>query len=98
VQTASSSAKKSNPFAPAAPLALALLLLPAVGLRRVRRGLLLVLIVAAAFSGLATLSGCGGGSSGSLSGGSRPAANYTITVTATSGQLTQSVNVQLEMQ
>jgi large repetitive protein len=91
VQTASSSAKTSNPFALAAPLALALVLLPALGLRRVRRGLLLVLIAAAGFCGLAALSGCG-------SSTQPPPANYTITVTATSGQLTSSVKVQLEVQ
>jgi large repetitive protein len=91
VKTASSLAKKNNPFATEAPFALALLLLPALGLRRVRCSLLLVLFAVATFAGLASLSGCGGGSN-------PPPADYTITVTAASGQLTQSVNVQLEVQ
>jgi large repetitive protein len=91
VKTASSSAKKNNPFATEAPFALALLLLPALGLRRVRCSLLLVLFAVATFAGLASLSGCGGGSN-------PPPANYTITVTATSGQEASSVKMQLEVQ
>jgi sugar lactone lactonase YvrE len=91
VKTASSSAKKSSSFEAEASFALALLLLPVLGLRQARRGVLLVLIVAASFSGLAALSGCGGSTQ-------PPPANYIITVTATSGQVTQTLNLQLEVQ
>ena len=93
VQTASSSAKKSSPFEGEAPIALGLLL-PMVGLRRVRRKLLPMLTVVVTLCGLTFLSGCGSSSS---SNGQAPA-NYNLTVTVASGQTSHSFNVQLNVE
>ena len=94
VQTASSSAKNSDPFTRQAPLALGFLLLPLLGLPRMRRGLLLMLIAAATLSGLTALSGCGvqKGFNSQLS------ENYTLNITATSGQVVHSFDVTLNLQ
>jgi hypothetical protein len=82
-------------------IALGLLLLPVTNSRRLRmsgRKLLRVLgiavIVAGGLAGIATLTGCSNGN-GYLGQASR---NYTLTVTATSGTLTHTTSVTLNVQ
>ena len=79
-----------------APIALALLLLPLAGTRRMRRNgqrfgrfVCLLLLALAGVVATAALSGCGA-SSGAAKGNT-----YTIVVTATSGSVTQSTSVTL---
>jgi len=80
-------------------LAVSLVLLGFGGMKRAPRGKLLgVLFVVLMVVGLEN--GCGGGSSGGGGGGGAgqpgtPAGNYTIVVTATSGSLSHSVQVNL---
>jgi hypothetical protein len=81
VQTASPTAKTSNPFEREAPLAFAVLLLPLIGLRRARSGLLSLMIAAALLTGVVSISGCGG--QNGFDG--QAVKNYTVTVTAVSG-------------
>ena len=75
--------------------ALALLLLPFAGVRRLRRsGRLAVLLLAiAGFAGTAGLIGCG--ASNSFSGQTK---SYTVTVTATAGTVQHTSTVTLNLQ
>jgi uncharacterized repeat protein (TIGR02543 family) len=97
IQTAAINAQKSNPFEHGgAPLVLSFLLLPLLGTRRMRssrfgRGMVLLLVVAAGVIGLASLSGCGLGSSSKAQ--STP--NYTVTVAVTSGSVQHTFDVDL---
>jgi hypothetical protein len=84
-----------------APLALALLLLPLAGTRRMRRQgrrfgrfLCLLLLAMAGVAATTALTGCG--SSGYKQ--TATAKNYTITVTATSGNIQQTSTVDLTLQ
>ncbi|HKF50528.1 MAG TPA: MBG domain-containing protein [Terracidiphilus sp.] len=84
------------------PLALGLLLLPFLGLRKsVRRGsrflLLAILAIAGAVS-VVSLSGCGGKASFSNPTSQTPEGVYNLTVTAASGGQTQSTNFTLNVQ
>jgi hypothetical protein len=77
-------------------LALALLLLPFAGARRLRRsGRLAVLLVAiSGFAGTAGVMGCG--ASNSFSGQTKK--SYTVTVTATAGTVQHTSTVTLNLQ
>jgi hypothetical protein len=96
----STTAKNSNPLGGGeTTLALAFLLCPLLGVRRVRknllaRGMVMVLLLAVGFAGMASLTGCGTGTG--FNG--QTAANYTITVTATSGGVQHSFDVNLNVQ
>jgi large repetitive protein len=101
IQTASQTASRPTPQQPASrykmePLALAVLLLFGVGgLRQSRRHLrrrLCVLIVLLGGAAMMTLSGCGGSSS------SHQPQTYSITVTATAGNLQHSTRFTLNVQ
>ena len=102
IQTAglSRSAKNGNPFERSGePLAVSFLLFPLLGIRRVRktllgRGLVMLLLVAAGLAGMASLSGCGAGNG--FNG--QAAKNYTVTVTAVSGEVQHSFDVNLNLQ
>ena len=80
-----------------APLGLALILLPLVGARRMRRygrgmsGLLSLLLLLGGLVTVAAVSGCGGSSSKTTP------QNYLITVTATGGNVQHSADVTLEV-
>uniref|UniRef100_A0A7V4XSK6 CSLREA domain-containing protein n=1 Tax=Acidobacterium capsulatum TaxID=33075 RepID=A0A7V4XSK6_9BACT len=93
-------AKNSNPLGGGeTTLALAFLLCPLLGVRRVRknllaRGMVMVLLLAAGLAGMASLTGCGTGTG--FNG--QTAGNYTITVTATSGGVQHSFDVNLNVQ
>lgn len=81
-------------------VALSIFLLPLAGrVRRSRMWLrrLSVIIVMVGASGVATLIGCGGGSSSSEGSGAQPQ-TYDITVTAMSGALSHSTIVTLTAQ
>jgi MBG domain (YGX type)/Bacterial Ig-like domain (group 3)/IPT/TIG domain len=99
IQTTTSDAKKDNPFERGGTrIALGFLLLPLLGMRRVRnsrlgRGMVLLLVVAAGAIGLASLSGCGSSSTMGQSSGQ----SYTITFTATSGSVQHSGEVSLRV-
>ena len=102
IQTAgpSRSAKNGNPFERSGEtLALGSLLFPLLGIRRVRktllgRGLVMLLLVAAGLAGMASLSGCGAGNG--FNG--QAVKNYTVTVTAVSGGVQHSFDVNLNLQ
>lgn len=100
IQTAESAAslKSGSLFGRNAPLVLSFLLFPLLGLRRARRtlfgrSLMLMLVIAAGIIGMASLSGCGT-SAGPSGQGSQ---SYTVTVTATSGPVTQTAAVTLNV-
>jgi hypothetical protein len=81
------------------PAVLALLLMPLVGVRRMRRAgrakILMLLVLLGGLAGAAaTLSGCGGGNGFSQ----QPPQTYTLTVTATGGSVVDSVTVTLNVQ
>jgi hypothetical protein len=102
IQTAgpSRSAKNGNPFERSAgPLALGLLLFPLLGVRRAPRTLLgrrlaLVLLMITGLAGMASLAGCG--AANGFNG--QAVKNYTVTVTAVSGEVQHSVDVNLNLQ
>jgi hypothetical protein len=94
VQTASPTAKTSHPFEREAPLAFAVLLLPLMGLRRARGGLLGLMIVGALLAGAMSISGCG--SQNGFNG--QAVKNYSLIVTATSGQIVHTFDVNLNLQ
>jgi hypothetical protein len=82
------------------PLALAVLLLPfASRLRKVagklNRMLLFALLIASGIAGVASLSGCSGGSTGFFGQAQN---TYVITITATSGNVHHSTSVNLTVQ
>lgn len=86
-----------------APMALALLLLPFAGrMRRVSRswkGRAWVVVLALAgmvFAG--SLTACGGGSGGSSGSGGATPQTYSLTITATSGSLSQTTTTNLTVQ
>jgi hypothetical protein len=90
IQTGSGTAQNRNPFKRGgAPLVLSCLLLPLLGMRRMRRsrlgrGLVLLLVMAGSAVGFAALSGCGSDYN-----------SDTVTMTATSGNVQHSFNVSL---
>ena len=94
IQTASQTAKQNNPLERGEPLLLGFLLLPLAGMRRLRRHLVFVLFLSVTLVGVMSLSGCGGHNGFN----SQAPENYTITVTAASGQLSHSFNVTLNVQ
>jgi len=91
---AASLRRDSLPFLPTTVLAVALCL---IGWKRRRRGLQLLLLVAA-FVALGLFSACGGaggtGGGGGGGGGTQPV-NAAVTVTATSGSLQQTTTISL---
>jgi N-acetylneuraminic acid mutarotase len=90
---AASLRRDSPPFLPTTVLAVALCL---IGWKRRRRGLQLLLLVAA-LTALGLIPACGGGSGaggGGGGGGTQPV-NATVTVTATSGSLQQTTTISL---
>ena len=97
IQTVPVTAQNDNPFKRGeAPLVLSCLLLPLLGMRRMRtsrlgRSITLLLVIAAGAVGFASLSGCGSASGFKTP----PAQNYTITMTATGGNIQHSFNVTL---
>ena len=84
------------------PLVFGVLLLPLMGLRRLRKGhraLLALLLGIAGAAGLATLNGCGGGgSNGGGGGGEQQPQTYNLTVTATAGSATQTTALTLTVE
>jgi hypothetical protein len=94
VQTASPAAKTSHPFERDAPLAFGVLLLPLMGRRRVRNGLLSLMIAGALLAGVVSISGCG--SANGFNG--QAVKNYTATVMAVSGGVQHNVEVNLKLQ
>jgi hypothetical protein len=94
IQTASQAAKQNNPLERGGPLLLGFLLMPLAGMRRVRRHRMFVLFASVTLVGVMSLSGCGGQNGFN----SQAPENYTITVTAASGQLSHSFNVTLNVQ
>lgn len=94
VTTVASTAKNSLP-AGGAPLALGFLLLPMLGVKRTRKGAVLVLTAVAVLAGFVAMSGCGTAVSSNQTSGPQ---NYTMTVTGTSGQVQHSFNVDLTLQ
>lgn len=90
-------ARSQNPFKPFIPVLMGSLLLPLLGLRRIRkngmwRGLLLALLLLNGLAGVTTLSGCG---TGFYSGELYQMESYTITVTATSANITHNIKLKL---
>jgi hypothetical protein len=84
------------------PLAFGLLLLPLLGLGRLRKAhriLFALLLCLAGATGLAVLSGCGGGGGnmGGGGGGQQPQ-TYNLTVTATAGSQTQTTTLTLTVE
>jgi hypothetical protein len=77
-----------------APLALGVLLLPLIGRRRIRNGLLSLMIAGALLAGVVSISGCG--SANGFNG--QAVKNYTVTVTAVSGGVQHNVDVNLNLQ
>jgi MYXO-CTERM domain-containing protein len=92
IQTAASTttASKGSAWPLTAP-ALALIGLFFLPGKRRRRWLALGILLVASLGALTILSGCGGGFS-------LPQVPYTITVTGTSGNITQTTTVQLTLQ
>jgi peptidoglycan/LPS O-acetylase OafA/YrhL len=93
----------SPPHAPRAPVTvlLGLALLVGAHLARRRRWPITTAVLAGLlFFSLLVLATCGGGGNGGAGGGSSgtPAGNYTITVTGTSGTLSNSTTVTLVVQ
>jgi hypothetical protein len=90
----------NDPWRPAAPVALGVLLLPFATVRRLRKSLsgritMLVLLFAVGFAGGASLSGCSGGGPAVKTPTSQ---TYTVTVTATAGSLTHSFQINITVQ
>jgi hypothetical protein len=94
VQTASPTAKTSHPFEREAPLAFVVLLLSLMGLRRARSGLLSLMIAGALLAGVVSISGCDA-QNGFYD---QAVKNYSLIVTATSGQSAHSFDVNLNLQ
>jgi hypothetical protein len=90
IQTAGAIGKMSNPFDRDAPL-FACVLLPLMGWKRIRRGVLLAVVLLAC---LTSLEGCGAGN-GFL--GQSPK-DYTVTITAKAGSVQHSSTVTLNVQ
>ncbi len=84
------------------PMALGVLLLPLLALRRARRALggktLLMVMVLAVAGSLVAISGCGGGGGGSTTTPPAQAQTYTLTVTATAGSLAHATSLTLTVQ
>jgi hypothetical protein len=82
----------------ALPVALGMILLPFAGrVRRMSRRLKgMVCLMVVAIAGAAFVSGCGGGSGGGSS--TPPPQNYTLTVTGTSGSLSNNFTVTLTVE
>jgi CSLREA domain-containing protein len=85
------------------PVALAFLLLPLAGTRRMRRNgqrlarfICLLLLALGGIAATTALTGCGSSTGGSNNNGN--GTDYTITVTATSGSATQTTTVTLTVQ
>ena len=80
------------------PASLAILLLPLVGFRRVRRlagsRLLSLLLLLGGLAAMTTLSGCGAGTGFGL----QEPQTYTVTVTATGGSIAHTASVTLTVQ
>ncbi len=88
-----------EPFERGAPLALGFLLLPMLGMRRIRkrwlgRSAIILLLVIAGMAGAVSLTGCG--TANGFNG--QAVNNYSITVTATSGGVQHSFAVNLNVQ
>ena len=94
VQTPGPTAKTSHPFEREVPLAFAVLLLPLMGRRRARAGLLGLMIAGALLAGAISISGCG--SQNGFNG--QAVKNYSLIVTATSGQIVHTFDVNLNLQ
>ena len=94
VQMASPTAATSQQFEREAPLALGLLLLPFLGRRRARGGLFSLMIAGALLAGVVSISGCG--AQNGFNG--QAVKSYRLTVTATSGQIAHSFDVDLNLQ
>jgi large repetitive protein len=99
ITTAPALVKNSSPYSPrSAPIALALFLpLLALGtLRRRHRWISLLLLVMSVFAGSAFL-GCAGGHTGNGFFGQEPK-TYAVLITATSGTVQHTINVNLQVQ
>jgi hypothetical protein len=98
VKSGGSQAVVYQPKAGRFPLSLGHLVLPLLGLRRLRRAFrgkaLLLILALAGTACLAAFSGCGGGSSKTTT---QPQ-TYTLVVTATAGSLTHTTNLTLTVQ
>jgi Bacterial Ig-like domain (group 3)/MBG domain (YGX type)/Putative Ig domain len=103
IQTASGTvAGSSRPrFGKLARISVALLLLPILGARRLRRhsrgfnGMVTLILVLTTMTAAAALIGCGGQAQNTTT---PPPQSYTVTLTATGGGVQHSVNVTLEVQ
>ncbi|MGA8938618.1 MAG: Ig-like domain repeat protein [Acidobacteriaceae bacterium] len=93
VQTASPTTAE-NLLIPGTSLTLAFLLLPLLGVRKVRRRWMPLLIAVIALTGITALSGCG--TANGFNG--QEVENYTVAVTATSGTVQHSIDVNLNLQ
>jgi len=86
----------------AAPLVLGFVLLPLLGMRKLRRALngkmLILALALIACAGLGSAIGCGGGGSGSGGGSNQQPQTYTLTVTATAGTLSHTETLTLNVQ
>jgi sugar lactone lactonase YvrE len=86
----------------AAPLVLGFVLLPLLGMRKLRRALngkmLILALALIAGAGLGSAIGCGGGGSGSSGGSNQQPQTYTLTVTATAGTLSHTETLTLNVQ
>lgn len=99
IKTPITIAENHSPFEHAAPIFLGSLLLPLLGLRRARknwlqRGLLVALLMLGGLFGVASLTGCGTTANANLSILSQ---GYSLTVTATSGTISHSTTVNLNI-
>jgi hypothetical protein len=98
IQTAAATALTAEPGRKLAPLALALLFLPLLGTKKMRRQgrrishWICLLILVGGLAASVSLTGCGGSYS------AQAQKNYTVTVTATAGNLQHSFNVTLNVQ
>jgi hypothetical protein len=98
-QGPATAAKKGSPFERGAPLMFGFLLLPLLGVRRMRktwlgRGAMMVLLMLAGIAGMASLSGCGAANGFN----SQAVKNYTVTVTAASAGVQHSFDLTLNVQ
>ncbi|MEO6923958.1 MAG: Ig-like domain repeat protein, partial [Bryocella sp.] len=93
VQTASPTLAE-NLMKHGAPLTLAFLLIPLLGLRKARRKWMPLLVALIALTSFAVLSGCG--TANGFNG--QAVQNFAITVTATSGTVQHSLQVNLNLQ